>query len=229
MVKEFGNQFEQFTLEYFKRVVGCPAVIRDYNFRKEGMTKQGKKRKNPTDLDVVAISNDKIFAITCQEYIPFYGGKSGEEDIKRLVDNLNQGIKDIKDKIKNDNQKMIPVIAFLGIREENIKQLDDQAGKIIGEKVFLISFIDMPISFIDKWNENVDKYRELEESWASIEDFDWLISRIVAHFKVKSAELRSLIINSPRRRRKYKILSKDNIRNLDLKFLAPFDEIYNKI
>ena len=87
----------------------------------------------------------------------------------------------------------------------------------------------MPISFIDKWNENVDKYRELEESWASIEDFDWLISRIVAHFKVKSAELRSLIINSPRRRRKYKILSKDNIRNLDLKFLAPFDEIYNKI
>jgi hypothetical protein len=102
-------------------------------------------------------------------------------------------------------------------------------GKIIGEKVFLISFLDMLINFIDKWEEYVEKYGELKESWASTGDFDWLISRIVAHFKVKSTELKNLIINSPRRRRKYKILSKDNIRNLDLKFLAPFDEIYNKI
>jgi hypothetical protein len=77
MVKEFGNQFEQFTLEYFKRVLECPIVVRDYSFRKEGETKQGKKRKNPTDLDVVAISKNKIFVITCQEYIPAYGGKRG--------------------------------------------------------------------------------------------------------------------------------------------------------
>jgi len=225
MVKEFGNQFEQFTLEYFKRVLQCPIVVRDYSFRKVGKTGQVKMRKNPTDLDVVAISKNKIFVITCQEYIPVYGGKNGEKEIERLVDNLNQGIKDIKDKIKNDNQKIIPVIAFLGIREEDVKRIDDKIGEIIGEKVFLISFIDMLIGFIDKWNENVDKYRELEESWASIGDFDWLISRIVAHLKVKSDELKILIKNSPRRRRKYKILSKDDIRkNLDLKFLAPFDE-----
>jgi hypothetical protein len=222
MVKEFGNQFEQFTLEYFKRVLECPIVVRDYSFRKEGKTKQGKMRKNPTDLDVVAISKNKIFVITCQEYIPVYGGKNGEKEIERLVDNLNQGIKDIKNKIKSDNQKIIPVIAFLGIREENIKQLDDRVGEIIGEKVFLISFIDMLIGFIDKWNENVVKYRELEESRASIGAFDWLISRIVAHLKVKSDELKILIKYSPRRRRKYKILSKDDIRNLD--FLEPFDE-----
>jgi hypothetical protein len=227
MVKEFGNQFEQFTLEYFKRVIGCPIVIRDYSFRKEvriNKKDETKKMKSPTDLDVVAISKNKIYAITCQEYIPFYGGKNGEEYIKRLVDNLNQGIEDIKDKIKNDNQKIIPVIAFLGIREEDVKRLDDKIGEIIGKKVFLISFIDMLIDFIEEWKKYVKNYRELKESWASIGDFDWLISRIVAHFKVKSDELRSLIINSPRRRRKYKILSKHDIRNLDLNFLAPFDE-----
>jgi hypothetical protein len=150
--------------------------------------------------------------------------KGGEEEIERFVDNLNQGIEDIKNKIKNDNQKTIPVIAFLGIREEDVKRLDDKIGEIIGEKVFLISFLDMLINFIDKWEEYVEKYGELKKSWASTGDFDWLISRVIAHFKVKSDELKSLIKNSPRRRRKYKILSKDDILNLDLNFLAPFDE-----
>jgi len=233
MVKEFGNQFEQFTLEYFKRVIGCPIVIRDYSFRKEVLTEKEneiKKMKSPTDLDVVAISKNKIYAITCQELIPVEGESKGKGELMRLADNLKQGIDDLENRlgIKGESdinsRKIIPIIAFLGIREENIKQLDDVVGEIIGKKVFLISFIDMLIGFIDKWNENVDKYRELEESWASIGDFDWLISRIVAHLKVKSDELKSLIIYSPRRRRKYKILSKGDILNLNLNFLAPFDE-----
>lgn len=65
MVKEFGDQFEEFTLEFFKRVIRCPIVIRDYNFRKYGITKKGKPIKGPSDLDFLAISSNKIYTITC--------------------------------------------------------------------------------------------------------------------------------------------------------------------
>ena len=95
MVKEFGNQFEQFTLEFFKRVKKIPIIIRNYSFRKKVETKERYVRSSPSDIDVIGIRSDKIYIITCQEYLPS-DEKNSNIQIRKLIDNLKQGIDDIK-------------------------------------------------------------------------------------------------------------------------------------
>ncbi|MBS7658067.1 MAG: hypothetical protein QXL69_00835 [Candidatus Bathyarchaeia archaeon] len=216
MVKEFGDQFEQFTLEFFKRVIESPIVIRDYSFRRAGKTKEGKLRKSPTDLDVLAISNNKIYAITCQEWIP-YEEKGKEEEMHRLVDNLSQAIKDIKEKVKTQNQEIIPVIAFLAIKGEDLMSLDNKVKEIIKEKVALLSFLDMLFSFVETWCKP-------QRTWVPAGNFDWFFSRIVGWFKINSERLKQLISEIPRTHPKYSIISLYDINKIKLEFLYPFKQ-----
>lgn len=222
MVKEFGNQFEQFTLEFFKRVVNCPIVIRDYEFRKKSVTNKGKLRESPTDLDVFAYSKNKIYLVTCQEWISSQK-KREEEEIERLVDNLNQAINDIKEKINTQNQKIIPIIAFVAMKEESLKMLENKVREIIKERVALLSFLDMFFKFIEVWEKT-------QKSWMPAGNFDWFFSRIIGWFKIDSKKLKELINESnklrKREHKKYNIYWSDDIQNYKLEFLYPFSNFY---
>lgn len=78
------------------------------------------------------------------------------------------------------------MIAFIAIKEEDLKTLDNKVNEIIGEKVYLLSFLDMFFKFVDEWSKP-------QESWIPAGSFDWFFSRIIGWFKISSEELKQLI------------------------------------
>jgi hypothetical protein len=221
MVKEFGNQFEQFTLEFFKRVKKCPFIIRDYSFRKIGKTEKGYVRSNPSDIDVIGICSDKIFIITCQEYIPS-GKKDSDTQIKKLIDNLKQGIDDIKNNYR-EWKEIVPVISCIAIKESSLSDIDNQIEKILTQKVGVIFFFDMFKGFKEEW-ENI---KNNTKSWIPAGYFDWFFSRFFGDFKIKLSEelIEENIKEVIKRKKEYKIRSIQQFQHLNLKFLVPLNKI----
>ncbi|MFH7836508.1 MAG: hypothetical protein QXL51_07915, partial [Candidatus Aenigmatarchaeota archaeon] len=149
--------------------------------------------------------------------------KREEEEIERLVDNLNQAINDIKEKINTQNQKIIPIIAFVAMKKESLKMLENKVREIIKERVALLSFLDMFFKFIEVW-------KKTQKNWMPAGNFDWFFSRIIGWFKIDSKKLKELINESnklrKREHKKYNIYWSDDIQNYKLEFLYPFSNFY---
>jgi len=219
-VKEYGDSLERFTLEFFKRVMKCPTVIREYPFRKKQETERGRVRENPTDLDVLAIFKDKIYAVTCQEWIPVSTvPPSPEKELEKLADNLNQAIENLKENFRYKDEEIKPVITFVALREENLSQLDKKIGDVLRQRAYILTLLDMIYMFIEEWGTQQQK------QWATFGDFDWFFSRIIGWYRIDHAKLKQIIDQRLGKKKKYKVICGDDIEKADLKFLSPFSHV----
>ncbi len=175
MVKEFGDQFEEFVMSYFKRVKKCKVAVRDYSFHKSHKTKGGGTRNSPTDLDVVAFGKSKIYAISCQEFIPFTP-KKAPENCKNIVDNLKQGIENLKQNLGKG--KIEPVIACISISKYGYQELMKHTRRMFGKELEIKFLFDMVSEYV-----NFLTHKDFKKMSAiSFGTLDWFLCRIVGWY-----------------------------------------------
>ncbi len=176
VVKEFGNYFEEFVVQYLRRVRKFPLVVRDYLFRKTPDHCLGNGRKSPTDLDVLGICQGKAAVVTCQETVPF-GSKDATESLRKLAGHLRAAVDEVREHVLDRGAQVVPMIGCVTTTKEGLQRLDEELGKCCLHAGILFCW-DMAQELAREYSRRKYYLPKPEETWAPWGEIDWLFGRV---------------------------------------------------